>query len=113
MSLQFAAELKVAASFTCHPLMTTVVASCQEENGSICLMMPYAGVNVGDIMYHSDWHNKLTEEERTEVFAEMAAHSMTVHRELQRKVRQGVALASSVTLATALCWFVSYRGQSR
>lgn len=96
VSLQSAAELKVAASFACHPLMAAAVAACQEETGSICLVMPYAGVSVAHILHDPDWRTKLTEEERTEVFAEMAAHGMAVHEELQREVWHGAALTSSV-----------------
>lgn len=49
----------------------------------MCLVTPYAGVSIATIIRHPDWRNKLSEAERTRVFAVLAAHTMTVHATLQ------------------------------
>lgn len=69
--------------------MATVIGSCEETadaDGGTCLVLPYAGVSFATIMGHPDWQGKLTQQERTDVFSELAAHTMTVHAILQNDV---------------------------
>lgn len=90
--LQLAAELKIAAAFPAHPLMATALAACPDTAGGMCLVLPYAGVSFATIMGHPDWQGKLTQQERTDVFAELAAHTMTVHTVLQEQVRHACCI---------------------
>lgn len=84
--LQIMAEVTIARKFPWHPLMATLLYQNMDEEGNVVMMSPYAGVCLADIQSHPDWRNSLTAEERTEVFAELEAHSMKVLSMMQEVV---------------------------
>lgn len=83
---QIQAEIRIASLFAWHPLMAALLCHDKDKEGNVVMLSPYAGVCLADIQAHTDWYDYLTEPERTEVYAVLEAHCMTVLALMQQAV---------------------------
>lgn len=84
--LQIRAEVKIAQLFPWHPLMAMVLHYDKDDEGNVVMVSPYAGVCLAYIQNHPDWRGRLTEQERSQVYAVIEAHSMKVLDMMQKMV---------------------------